>query len=123
MALLMAPAAYHRIVERGGTSHAFHGFISRVTEPALLPFALGIGVEFYVALVRMDGKGLALAVGITAFVVAIIFWYGLEFAIKHLKHSKEEVKSVADQKEREEEGKPTPLPERIKMVLTEARVV
>ena len=50
MVLLMAPAAYHRIVERGGTSHDFHEFITRVTTPALLPFALGIGVDFYVAL-------------------------------------------------------------------------
>lgn len=123
MALLMAPAAYHRIVERGGTSHEFHQFITHVTAPALLPFALGIGIDFYVALIRTDGKGLALALAIAAFVVAVVFWYGLEFAVKYYKYSRGEVKPVNDRKEREEEGKPTPLPERIKMVLTEARVV
>ena len=55
--LLISPAAYHRIVEDGTDSDTFLRFLSIVTELALLPFALGLGIDLAVATARVFGGG------------------------------------------------------------------
>src|ERR1700716_3300697 len=47
--LLVAPGAFHQIVERGNDSHRVTVFTGQIAFLALLPFALGIGIDVYVA--------------------------------------------------------------------------
>lgn len=46
--MLVSPAAYHRLVERGEETEHFHRFASRVIVFALIPLGLGIAGDFYV---------------------------------------------------------------------------
>src|SRR2546423_3323970 len=46
--LLISPAAYHRIVERGEDTEEIHRYTSKLMGFALKPFALGLGVYLYV---------------------------------------------------------------------------
>jgi DMSO reductase anchor subunit len=80
--LLIAPAAYHRIVERGEDSHELHRFATRMMDWALLPFAIGLGIDLYVAFERVLGFKLALVAGVLGFIAALFFWYMLEFYTK-----------------------------------------
>lgn len=45
IALIMAPAAYHRIVERGTVSHFFIDLASRLIASAMVPLMLAIALE------------------------------------------------------------------------------
>jgi hypothetical protein len=47
--LLIAPGAFHQIVERGNDSPRVIQFTGQIASLALLPFALGIGLDVYVA--------------------------------------------------------------------------
>src|SRR5260370_27603226 len=77
-ALLIAPGAYHRIVRRGEDSIDLHAFATRLMDIALLPFALALGIEFYVATGKLAGRGYGIAFGIVLASTALFFWYGLE---------------------------------------------
>jgi hypothetical protein len=46
--LLMAPAAYHRIVENGEESERFHRFASLMLLAAMVPLPLGISGDTFV---------------------------------------------------------------------------
>src|SRR5579862_8641578 len=78
LALLISPVAYHRIVERGNVSRQFHRFITQVTERALLPFAVGLSLEFSVVAGKVLGHSIGLLYGGAALVIALFFWYGIE---------------------------------------------
>src|SRR5206468_984240 len=58
--LLISPGAFHQIVERGNDSPGLLDFAGHVASFALLPFALGIGIDVYVATVVVVGEPLAL---------------------------------------------------------------
>ena len=78
--LLIAPGAFHRIVERGNDSHRLIAFTGRVASLALLPFAFGIGIELYVASGIALGPRFTLPLGLAGLVFALFFWYGLDWA-------------------------------------------
>ena len=78
VALLMAPGAYHRIVEEGEDTPAMHRFTTNVMCIALLPFAVGLGIDAFVATEKIVGKTTAIFAGLLATLFAIFFWYGLE---------------------------------------------
>jgi hypothetical protein len=111
---LLAPGPYHQIVEGGHDSTRVITFTSRIASLALLPFALGIGIDIYVACLGILDARLAIAAGVAAAMVALTFWYGLEWAIRLRGDTPREEGDVADE---------TDLSTRIKQVLTEARVV
>jgi len=77
--LLVAPTAYHRIVEQGEGAEALRGFTSRVMFWALLPFALALGLDLFVAGSSVLGRKWAVAFGFAAAAAAFFFWYLLEF--------------------------------------------
>ena len=70
--LLMAPAAYHRIVERGEETEHFHRFASRMVVAALVPLALGISAAVYVVVQKVLDSQLVAVVG--ALVALALFW-------------------------------------------------
>jgi hypothetical protein len=117
-ALLMAPGAYHQIVERGEATDRLHAFATRVAALALLPFALALGVDGYVSGTKIGGPGLGLAFGLGTTATALFMWYGLEAIARrtHTPHKEDDDMS-------EEERGGTKLKDKIKQVLTEARVV
>ena len=78
VALLIAPTAYHRIVERGEDSEELHRYTSRLMTLALLPFALALGLDIYVAAAKIAGTTAGALAGVFASFAALFFWYGLE---------------------------------------------
>src|SRR5437016_6224243 len=54
--LLLSPGAYHQIVDNGEDTDRLHRFATRVMEIALLPFALALGIDIYVAVEKFGGR-------------------------------------------------------------------
>jgi hypothetical protein len=123
VALLIAPSAYHRIVEDGEDTKRLHRFSSRVMELALLPFAIGLGVDVFVATEKVFGHKPGASAGLAALAFALFFWWGLEWmqrARREPEIRREELKSH-EEDEKEDQG--TKTKDKIKHVLTEARTV
>lgn len=114
-ALLMAPASYHRIVERGNDTPGVHRFTTTVMDIALLPFALALGIEMAIPVYRVAGTWGAAGGGLLAALVALGSWYGLELFARRTRPGR-----GGEMQGKEE---PTPLKDRIDHALTEARVV
>ncbi len=124
LGLLLAPAAYHRIVEEGEDTDKLHRFASRVMSYALLPFAVALGLDIYVSMEGTTAQSLALAAGLFAGLFALFYWYGLEFVRRPRRAPEIREKKAMDEKENEQaEAEGTKLTDKIKHVLTEARVV
>src|SRR5215210_659078 len=83
IALIMWPSAYHQIVADGEDSEELHSFTTSVLASALLPFALGLGMDVFVAIEKVYGHTPGLLAGLGACGVAIFFWYGLEVWSRH----------------------------------------
>src|SRR5439155_15211035 len=66
IALLIAPEPYHRIVEGGSDTGAFHDLVTDIAGLALLPFALALGIDIYLAAERVLGAMPASAAGAIA---------------------------------------------------------
>lgn len=120
LALLLTPAAYHRIVARGEAGSELPEVVSRLIAPALFLFALSMGCEFAILAPKIVGQTLAWIIAVTTTMVALFFWFGLEMLVKAregLRANKEPSKE--DTMSRKE----TPLAEKIKTVMMELRVV
>jgi len=74
--VLMAPAAYHRIVERGRDTERFHGFASRMVLIALALLGPGFAGDLYVVLQRAGHARGALPVAAAALLIFYSSWFG-----------------------------------------------
>jgi hypothetical protein len=76
--LLMTPAAYHRIAERGENTEHFHHFAGRMLLAALVPLGLGLAGDFYVVMWKVTSSH-RVAASCTMALVVFIFgmWFGL----------------------------------------------
>ncbi len=75
--LLMAPAAYHRIVGRGEDRADVERFGSAVMLASLVPLALGLTGDFYVTAEKLQyGGAAALATTAVALLVFFGVWFG-----------------------------------------------
>ncbi|MFL6208879.1 MAG: DUF6328 family protein [Pyrinomonadaceae bacterium] len=121
--LIMWPTAYHRIVADGEDSDELHDFTTSVLDCALLPLALGLGLDVFVALEKVYGHTPGVLAGLGMAAVAIFFWYGLEMWCRH-RHAAEIAREQAMSKaaEQQHDGA-TKIKDKIKHVLTEARTV
>jgi hypothetical protein len=121
LALLIAPAAFHQLAERGEDSVRLHGFATHVMEVALLPFALGLGANVYIPAEETNGPITGLAFGLTATLAALFLWYGPILLRRRSRSSK-----LTDDASRQGKGNGaacTPNHDKIRQVLTEARVI
>ena len=74
--LLMAPAAYHRIVEQGEETEHFHRVASYFLLAAMVPLPIGIAGDFFVVLRKVSESTPLAAVSA---VLMLLFFYGLWF--------------------------------------------
>ena len=126
VALIISPAAYHRLVERGEDTHEIHRYTSKLMTFALLPFSLGLGIDFYVAAEKVFGRKAGAAAGLFGTLLAASFWYLLGFYMRRERRGEIEAeKGKNGMSESKEEGRDEKkkLTDKIKHVLTECRVV
>lgn len=122
LALLLSPGAYHRIVEKGEDSQDLHRFTTKVMDLALLPFAAAFGIDVYVASERTLGQTFALIIGLGASLVALFFWYGLEFIRRGEREPEiKEEQEMSKQEKSDSDG--AKITDKIRHALTEARMV
>jgi hypothetical protein len=74
--LLMTPAAYHRIVERGENTDHFHRVASALLLAAMVFLPIGICGELYVVLRRLTDSE-RVAIGSAS--LSLLFFYGFWF--------------------------------------------
>jgi hypothetical protein len=76
--LLIAPAAYHRIVYKGEDSEEFHRIGSRFVTSSTIPLALGLGADVFVVGTKIVPSELASAIiAIAVLALLLGFWQGL----------------------------------------------
>jgi multisubunit Na+/H+ antiporter MnhC subunit len=85
--LLMAPAAYHRIVEEGENTEHFHRFASRLLIAAMIPLALGICGDLFVVVRKVTES---LTAALVAASGSLLFFYGLWFGYTIYRRSQNE---------------------------------
>ena len=111
-AVLIAPAAYHRIVARGEDTPGLLRFATKSAELALLPLAATLGLDLFLSAARVKTLAVAAAIGLCGLAVALFFWYGMEVA--------QATKRLPGEELRQE---PTKLEDKIDHVLVEVRMI
>ncbi|PYI81037.1 MAG: hypothetical protein DME26_20590 [Verrucomicrobia bacterium] len=123
LGLLIAPAAYHRVVERGEDSEALYCFTTGAMSWALLPFAVGLAINVYIVTGLLSGGVTAIAAGVGAIITAFVFWYGLEWLVRRRRGcSRPKCRGMKSIKPSTETAR-TDLADKVDHVLTEARLV
>jgi hypothetical protein len=115
--LLIAPDTYHRIVMEGRDDPRLQWVINVIATSALLPLAVALGIDLFIASERIFGSGPGVAVGVSTTILALLGWYVLPYASKPTGRRLET--NMRSSKGRSN----TPLVTRIEQMLTEARVV
>jgi len=81
--LLICPAAVHRMSFGGKDTARMHTIGSALVAAALAPMAVGISLDFYVAMARLfAATALAAACAMAAFLLMMGFWYGVPLYIR-----------------------------------------
>jgi hypothetical protein len=81
--LLMSPAAFHRIGFAGEDSGDFYRIGSRLVTAALLPLALGLSADIYVAVAKLLDKPVAgMAAAGFSIMLSIGLWYAYPLLLK-----------------------------------------
>jgi uncharacterized protein DUF6328 len=122
VALLISPAAFHQLAERGQDSVALHQFTTHVMEMALLPFAFALGANVYLPAAAINGTITGVIFGVTITFLALVFWYGPVLVRRKHKDTRQTVKVMTSDEGQKVAGH-TPLHDKIRQVLTEARVI
>jgi len=112
--ILFMPAAFHRIVERGEDSDRLHQFVTNVMCWALLPFALGFGIDCFIAGEKALNRGVGIGAGVSIAVFSLFWWYGFELIARKLEFGRSQMKEKEDEQT---------LNAKIQQVLTEIRMV
>ena len=113
VAFLIAPSMEHRIVEGGQNSPHVLKLAALFAGWALLPVAIALAFDMYVAMERMVGSLAGVVSGCLFFAIAVASWYVLAFVMKSRKAKMP----------KKESGGVTPLPVKIDQLLTEARLI
>jgi len=123
IALIMTTGSFHRIVHDGEDTRDVHSFTSNILGLALMPFALGFGIDLYVAVGQLFGRGAAIAGGLATTLTALFFWYGLEALSRSKREPKIKEEQMKSEKEEQESSEGTQTKDKINQALTEIRVV
>ena len=85
LCLVLSPAPYHKLVEHNHNTRRFHRFIRKVILFALFPFAVGLGLDIYIATEKILGVTQAIIIGALTALFALFAWYGLGLVFKPVK--------------------------------------
>lgn len=87
--LLIAPAAIHRLTFGGNDDPRMHALGSLLMSVALLPLALGLSCDIWIALTKLfpERNSLALSGASVAFVLLITLWYLLPLFLRRYRVS------------------------------------
>lgn len=110
LVLLLTPAAHHRIVERGEDAEELTRFTRRVMNVALVTFTLGLAGDVGVVVHATAGLAAAIVAAVVTTVACSVAWLGYPWSRRRTGPSEDEMEK-AD------------LNDKIRHVLTEARVV
>lgn len=84
--LLMAPVAYHQIVEDGEDTKRLHGFSSKLLVFTLVFLALGLAADIYVVTsVTTNSSQIALIASAALLVVSYTLWFGYTLLKRKIK--------------------------------------
>jgi hypothetical protein len=120
VSLLIAPSAFHRIVDRGESTGRTQVVASVCAGLALLPFAMALGLDLSIALARaLDSAVKGGLLGAVFALVAMTTWFGAGWLMKQAHGADERRKAAAERDAKET----APLHARIEQMLTEARVI
>ncbi|HEY7297440.1 MAG TPA: DUF6328 family protein [Xanthobacteraceae bacterium] len=114
VALLITPSMQHRIVERGQASPAVLSLTTLCAGLALLPLAVALAADVFVGVERSITPAWGVFAGAGFFGLAVLCWYGLEYAFQPKR---------GPMPEPEPPAKPTPLEAQVEQLLTEARII
>jgi hypothetical protein len=85
--LLITPAAVHRITFRGLDVERVHGIGSMLVTVALIPLALGLSADFFVAGCKMLANTQAAAIAACAVLIGLVaLWYALPLSLRRHAH-------------------------------------
>ena len=83
MVFLMAPAAFHRIVERGEDTERVYQFSGVMLLTAMVPLGLGLATDFYVVLEKvLDSPALSLGLAAGSLIFSFGLWFGVTYALR-----------------------------------------
>jgi hypothetical protein len=117
MTLLIAPSAQHRLTYEGQITARLSRGITVFAGAALFPFACALGLDVYIALARIFGPPGGVLAGVFFALLALLFWYVLEFGYRRVLR-----RDRANMRNHDHGGK-TSLEARIEQMLTESRIV
>jgi hypothetical protein len=112
---LVLPTSYHRIAEAGNDTRIVHRVTSLAATVALPPLAIALGLDFSVALGRIFGVGVAVAIGLCVGAMALLLWHGPRFLLKSGGSVPMQNYPPAEEQ--------TSLKDRVSQLLTEARII
>jgi uncharacterized protein YjeT (DUF2065 family) len=76
LGLLLAPLAYNRMVEEGLPTEELHALASRVMDLAVMPFVLGLGVNFNIVVTRSSSQSAGAVAGLAVVAIGFLSLYG-----------------------------------------------
>ena len=86
--LLMAPAAYHRIVYAGEDSAQFHRVGSWLVTTATVPLALGLAADVFVVGTKIwSSTCAAMLASLLSLIFLSVAWYVVPFVVRAVKKS------------------------------------
>jgi hypothetical protein len=124
LALLLLITPYHHLVEGARVTARFHRLLNRTLGLALFPLAGALGLQLYVVTAKLTGTLGGVLVGGGAFLAALFAWYGLELIRRRQDRARPPRRTAAMSEH--SQGPPAEvvqLDEKIRQVLTEARLV
>jgi membrane protease YdiL (CAAX protease family) len=81
VALIMTPAAYHRIAEQGTVSKFFVRFASWLIAAAMIPLMIAVCLDVYIiGELIMGSPWISLGASLVLFVIFTVLWFALPLA-------------------------------------------
>jgi Family of unknown function (DUF6328) len=118
--LLIAPSAFHRIVDRGKSTGRTQTITSFCAAASLPPFNLALGIDITIGLTRtLQSHVIGIAAGAGFALTGIVAWFGLGWIMRRHQGAEQRRKAASDRHAKET----APLHSRIEQMLTEARVI